>query len=337
MKTNANAGVLRVNGLDGIRFICALWVCMSHGAEFPLATIIDKSTQFGWFVNGIYGMFFNGGAAVIVFFVISGFCIHFPSASGKTMPWKSYYVRRLTRIIAPLLAALALCSIKQAGIPDYGGTVYWTIVCELHYYILYPVFLILSRKIGWIGIIVAAYVVSFCLLLLDYDTGGNFASGVFGPTWLVGLPIWLLGCLLADRYQAQKMAQNIDRIWVWRFGVWILSVLCLFLRFHASIGYPWSLSLFAIIVFFWLRVELAYYSIKPSLAFLQFLGAQTYSLYLFHIIGIGWFENTIAPRIYWLGAIGNWFLMMACLAVGTYLFYLFIEKPSHDLAKKISN
>src|ERR1700737_465476 len=52
---------------------------------------------------------FNAPAAVIFFFVISGFCIHFPNRNGVVMrSWKLYYARRYLRTLIPMMAALGL-------------------------------------------------------------------------------------------------------------------------------------------------------------------------------------------------------------------------------------
>jgi peptidoglycan/LPS O-acetylase OafA/YrhL len=41
--------------------------------NFPLLEGIDTSSKIGWLVKGLYDATINGPAAVIVFFVISGF------------------------------------------------------------------------------------------------------------------------------------------------------------------------------------------------------------------------------------------------------------------------
>ena len=75
------AGPERIAGLDAIRFICALIVVLAHTGRPPLTAWADTSTWFGWFIDGSAGLLFSSAAAVIVFFVISGFCIHYPAIS----------------------------------------------------------------------------------------------------------------------------------------------------------------------------------------------------------------------------------------------------------------
>src|SRR5947207_15870928 len=98
----------RVAGLDSIRLICALWVVFSHFGAFPLIDGIDKSNFVGRIVAGFYNNLFSGPAAVIVFFVISGFCINYPYRRGERIPLVSYYSRRYLRILVPMAAAILL-------------------------------------------------------------------------------------------------------------------------------------------------------------------------------------------------------------------------------------
>ena len=65
-----------IRGIDAVRALCALCLVMGHFSGPPLLNWIERFTVPGWPTTGIYGSFRNGPAAVIVFFVISGFCIH---------------------------------------------------------------------------------------------------------------------------------------------------------------------------------------------------------------------------------------------------------------------
>ena len=51
------------------------------------------------------------GYAVVLFFLISGFCIHYPNTSENARPcWKTYLVRRFWRIYPAYFATLLLTS-----------------------------------------------------------------------------------------------------------------------------------------------------------------------------------------------------------------------------------
>src|SRR5215469_13011038 len=129
----------RVGGLDSIRFACAFVVVLFHFGVVPHSIL--GTGLLGLTARGILGSLFDGPAAVIVFFVISGFCIHFPYRKNPTVNLPAYYSRRLIRIGAPALIALLLWAwvgVKLA--PDDPG-IFWSIICEIEYYLLYPVLL----------------------------------------------------------------------------------------------------------------------------------------------------------------------------------------------------
>ena len=75
--------VNRIERLDSIRFLAALWVAISHGA-IPLKPLVDEPTA-KMILAGVQSTF-SGTAAVMVFFIVSGLCIHLPYSGGKVVP-----------------------------------------------------------------------------------------------------------------------------------------------------------------------------------------------------------------------------------------------------------
>src|SRR5438046_10115626 len=78
-----------VAGFDTIRFVCALWVLFGHLGFLPLVAGIDRTTRVGYLIAGAFANAVSGPAAVVVFFVISGFCIHYPFRGGTPVPLRS--------------------------------------------------------------------------------------------------------------------------------------------------------------------------------------------------------------------------------------------------------
>ena len=76
----------RIRGLDSIRFIAALIVVFGHGAFLDLSAWLDHERMPGRLLVGIYNNLFAGQAAVIVFFLVSGFCIHYPFRHAARVP-----------------------------------------------------------------------------------------------------------------------------------------------------------------------------------------------------------------------------------------------------------
>ena len=104
----------RIEGLDSIRLICALVVVLFHCGVVPRGTL--GTGTFDYLIGAALRSFFNGPAAVIIFFLISGFCIHFPFRDGAPVDLWSFYSRRLIRICGPALSALVVW--KWIGVRD---------------------------------------------------------------------------------------------------------------------------------------------------------------------------------------------------------------------------
>lgn len=318
-----------VAGLDSIRMICALWVVFGHFGFLPLTTGIDRSSRLGLVVDTLVNVSICGPAAVIVFFVISGFCIHYAYRDGRAIPLKAFYARRYVRILAPMSAAILLGWPLGVDLALLNDSILWSLLCEEIYYFLYPALLGLRRRFGWPRMIALAYGLSL-LVVLTNPSAGNYASYGPGLNWLLGLPCWLLGCGLAEAAPLATPARR--RIWLWRVGIFGASALACGLRFHSPLKYPWTLNLFAFLTFLWLRREIAYFREHAPPAWLERSGQFSYSLYLTHLHVHALYLLIGIP---FLGAVLNWAVSTSFIVGCAYVFYRVIEKPSHELARKL--
>src|SRR5258707_13559034 len=92
--TNGMAqSVRRVEGLDSIRFVCAFLVVVFHYGLVPREAL--GMGTFDFLIGAALRSLFNGPAAVIIFFVISRFCIHFPFRTDTSVNLSSYYCQHL--------------------------------------------------------------------------------------------------------------------------------------------------------------------------------------------------------------------------------------------------
>ena len=92
--------------LDALRFVLAFWVAVGHYKMFPLFAD-PRSGPLAWALfKRFYETIVFGTPAVIVFFVISGFCIHLPFCGTTKIDIGRYYLRRYTRILIPVAGAL---------------------------------------------------------------------------------------------------------------------------------------------------------------------------------------------------------------------------------------
>ena len=330
----------RVRGLDSIRAICAFWVVMGHIGAPPLTEWLDQSNPIAKVVAGIYGNLWSGPAAVIVFFVISGFCIHYPYARYLQIPSLStYLVRRYLRIGIPLMVAIGMSSALKVNLSVFNDSILWSLVAEAVYYGLYPGLLAGRRKFsGWAPLILGCVGIALVLTATN-PTAGNYPSYGCGLNWVLGLPCWLSGCWLAERVQKREMhlapsgsgeGDASRSIWIWRLSIWGLATVCSILRFHSPIGYPWTLNLFDVAVVFWLAQEIAYCAATPFPRWLEWAGTWSYSLYLVHLLAVPVYGRLGVPNF---GHFFNWVFLTFFVLLCSYLFYLLVELPGHVAAR----
>jgi len=319
----------RVLPISSIRFVLAMWVVLSH-FSIPILRDHKQMDILGAF-RALVNIAFNGPAAVIVFFVISGFCIHFPNRNGLVVrSWKLYYARRYFRTLIPMMAALGLALPLRVPFGLFTDSVLWSLLCEEIYYFLYPALLFLRDRIGWRYLMALSWGLSVITLLTD-PRAVIYPSYGAGLNWILGLPCWLMGCRLAERLESFYASPvSVYQIWAWRGATWMLSSLSLILRFHAGIGYPWTLNLFAAFATLWIEREIRFYKAGPK-PLLERLGEATYSIYLTH------FSSGAILRmlpIYAAMTAGvAWFWTMLCCGTLAAVFYWLIERPSHRFAR----
>src|SRR5882724_9605878 len=189
----------RVSGLDSIRFVCAMWVFFGHGAAPPLVDALGRDSHIALVVRGLYNNIWSGLSAVIVFFVISGFCIHYPFAeTSKRLNLLEFYSRRFFRLLIPVAVAIPLSHALGVKLLLFQESVLWSLLAELIYYVIYPALLAARHACrSWTPIILGSYVVSYAIVLTNPRTV-DFTSYGMALCWLAGLPCWLLGCALAE-------------------------------------------------------------------------------------------------------------------------------------------
>ena len=170
------------------------------------------------------------GYAILLFFLISGFCIHYPFAENSHPNWKAYILRRFLRIYPPYLVAVGLTaaityfchlvwsdqtwdpgriwrvlSLTQNYPPDSGQFLsnpsLWTIPLEMEFYLLYPVAFIFFSKLKSPFLWVFAGGLSIWGVYLSNQ---GFAWTSF--TALFFWPVWLLGAWAACLYRKNKLS-----------------------------------------------------------------------------------------------------------------------------------
>lgn len=335
--SNAKNGEKHYPSVDALRFLLAFWVAVSHFDVFPLFAGVDTSRKFGWLLTHGWSTLFYGLPAVIVFFVISGFCIHLPFHNFERLSIGKYYARRYIRILIPVGGALIIYWTVGEKIRFLGQhsilweSVMWSLLCEEIYYFIYPLLLYLRQRFGWVVIITPLMVLSVALSATQPKAESFHDFGPF-KTAAVLYPVWLLGCVLAEEVDRLPAFQSRRRILGWRlfawFGCWVVCIL----HFHSPIRYMQTCMWFGVLAYFWVRNEIAYGKLTSPPRWMVWAGAWSYSLYLLHGPALQTLRRLNLP---FLGPLMNWVITMIFVCVYSYVFYLLVERPSHQLARKI--
>lgn len=101
----------RLEYIDGLRAVCALWVVVHHALVISVPEAVLRVQVIG----PVVGSLFFGQFPVMFFLLLSGFCLYFPcvrknpEAPVLTLGYVPYLRRRWTRIAPPYLFAGVLC------------------------------------------------------------------------------------------------------------------------------------------------------------------------------------------------------------------------------------
>jgi peptidoglycan/LPS O-acetylase OafA/YrhL len=320
-----------VRGLDMLRFLCASSVVLAHLGAPPVLQGVGKESLLGKITHLGLGAAFPGAPAVIVFFLVSGFCIHYPyrSGSGRPLHFMSFYARRLLRIYPPLWIAAWGTEAMGVDVGPTLGVVIWSVWCEMFYYLAYPGMRWIAARVGWAGLTLVAWIVSAALLV--WHPQNEFMNLPLWQATLVGLPSWLLGALLGERFTLQsESCVTQKRVLMMRGLVYLGAVSATVLRFHGGVGFPWSTLCLGVLMFFWLRVELEWWRRNEPPRVLEKAGEWSYSLYLVHFPVAGLCEKLgFGSRDGWL----DWGLRVGGAFIAAYIFFLLVERPARQLAK----
>ena len=322
-----------VAGIDSLRIICAVWVVFSHAGGLPLADLlahVGAPEPILRFVSSLNAVAFDGVAAVMVFYVISGLCIHLPVASTNQLDPVKFWIRRGLRVGAPLVGAVILSKVLL-GRSSILEPVLWSLYSELIYYAIYPGLLKAASAVGW-HLVLAASVVASALTVLFVSNIHGFVWGYGLPlTWIYGLPVWILGVLLAELVRTPVPALSRFRLTGLRLVVWITSSAATVLHFHSLVHYNFSMLVFSPLAFYWVLEEIRAAQERGTSKILEICGRASYSVYLFHMIVLAAFALPLHIEI-------SQFLevWLACAAFCA-AFYFSIERPSHNLARILAS
>ncbi|MBC5806347.1 MAG: hypothetical protein DLM53_12175 [Candidatus Eremiobacter antarcticus] len=327
----------RIGYIDGLRAIAVLTVIAHHAAKYNLKLNVGP----------LQHTLYEGAHGVDLFFVISGFCLSYPTLlrirnEGKApFDVARYFAHRLLRILPPYYFAIAFCWLlllltlhyqwvmpfgivgphmnafevfKQMVFADQQQLLngsFWSLAVEFRWYFLFPLMLMLwvrsPRAFGLVAI--------GCFLAATQTRAASIDLAI--------LPAFLLGIVAAD---VEIQCLPLRRLAPLLFVLALLVALLLEpndpWHFYDTAQIGWQAAAFFFVVAAghnaWLRAALSW---RPLVA----TGLASYSLYLIHEPVIGLLErNTV------LGA-------LSAAAIATALgiaFWAIFERPLTQTALK---
>ncbi|MCU1474862.1 acyltransferase [Amnibacterium sp.] len=357
----------RLAALDGLRGVAAMVVVIHHLlliAEPHLTANLGTAPWSLWWVleRTPLKLLTAGREAVMVFFVLSGLVVALPAMRKANFSWSGFLAGRFIRLFLPAWAAIVLATgllflvprtpqQVTAGswlagsaqtnwnwqhlIPEYslmmGSVQYdnalWTLRWEFAFSLVLPAFLVLAMALHRWWFPVGALTLGVAVL-----------GGYLGNEAMPYLPVFFLGTLVAARLpQIRAWGKRPHAGWV--FGtILVVSALVLVCSWllapvipqgtkenHALLGLEIAGALGIVVV----TVGEGWFRRLLKRRVPQFLGRTSFSLYLIHI--------PIITTLAWLLGDWNWPILfpigITAALLGGWLFFRFIEKPLHRLAR----
>lgn len=357
----------RLHSLDGLRGIAALIVLIHHSlltipalADPYYSDVAAKGGSVEWWlIHTPLHLLWEGKAAVYIFFILSGIVLTLPVLKASSRySWRAFYPQRIVRLYLPVWGSVALAAIvfwllPRQGVPNSewllerpkemdskgilesltliaspGGLIspLWSLQWEVLFSIVVPIYIWFALKFQrWPFLIgIGCVVVS--------SVGGALEESI-----LIYPPMFMLGAVIAVRLDhIRKLSHGLsNRQWIalTLASAALMSAHWIALAFNPSDALLGSMigptligsALMVVAAIGWPKM-----SRTLTAPILLWLGTISFSLYLVHepiVVGLGYLAG---PNIWWSIPAG----IFISLVVG-HIFYRIIEKPSHNLAKKL--
>ena len=131
----------------------------------------------------------------------------------------------------------------------------WSLLCEEIYYAAYPALRWLRNRFGWRMVLAIAFPTSVGVAATHVH---SLTWHTFGPvgTAVILLPVWLLGCVLAEQSEALAAESSRTQIWGWRMVAWLGCWISEILHFKGHMPYTQTMLWFGVLSYWWVRKEL---------------------------------------------------------------------------------
>ena len=367
----------RWDSLDALRGIAAFLVLTFHCAQLSPG-FAARTSPFGpgawldpwtWLKFTPLRLFASSGpAAVVLFFVLSGFVLSLPFLrTGRRLGYAEFAIKRVLRIYPPFAAAILLSAALYAvvrptpipGASEWFGSVLWdrplswdyvlrnlmmtglrpdmtldlvmwSLVHELRISLVFPLLFLLTRRYPWASAATSMAVAVACTAALGGHEATDLGSSLMDTLRFV--PMFVAGIIIAG---------NLDVIRAYLARLPDIASACLWLGAIALLMFP-GMSVSNYYDFVWgagaiTLMVLTIASVRAdrllSMAPLCWLGRVSYSLYLIHVpLMLALLHLTYGWLPLWVVVVSIFPLAMA----GAELMYLAVEAPSIRLGRHLA-
>lgn len=359
---HTQSGVRRLSELDALRGLAALSVVFWH--FFCATYTLPKA--WGPLFMPMYWVT-RGDAAVVMFFVLSGFVLSLPFLEGRGLSYKFFVIRRICRIYLPYLIGIALSILavtfvaqtKRPGLSDWLNQVFdvpfrpgtalehlflignihsnaynnaiWSLIQEMRVSLLFPLlFWVVSRNHTVVNL-------GLCVLLsglytacthFQIEQDNGYQTGYCFSLHVIGL--FIVGMLLARHRAGLTMGYRHLPTWT-KIVVLLLGVGLYRMSLESKIvffrDYGAATGAAVFIISALGSARLSAFLKRP---FFTFLGNISYAMYLNHITVIIVVMALLYP------AWPLWALDLTVVAVTLALslpLWCYVEKPAIRLGR----
>jgi peptidoglycan/LPS O-acetylase OafA/YrhL len=313
---------MRYVQLDSLRGLAACSVVLCHSTNV-LPGVYDDPRRFWWLTETPLAMLRAGHAAVIFFFVLSGFVLSLPFLKGP-VSYPAFLFRRVCRIWIPYATAMVVavgCAVwfhpapvtglsqwanQPIGFPNLqlilghlllvgafaNGTydpVVWSLVYEMRISLLFPLLVLLLRLGAWWKVLGAAATLSVAELFLERLPFWSGSTDL--PMTLHYAGLFVLGMVLArDMSKLQALYARLS--FRTKSLLWLLALSCYGHQIwlfpdsklqHVPL-YRDGFTALGVSLFIMLALSPSRFSAWLERKPLVFLGKTSYSVYLYHAV-----------------------------------------------------
>jgi peptidoglycan/LPS O-acetylase OafA/YrhL len=297
-----------------------------------------------------------GWAGVALFFVISGFCIHYSYLRTANLKPRSFFWRRFWRIYPAYIVALIAFSVAfRLNVLSRGGAgqflshllffhncserwffginaSFWSIAVEIQLYLLFPVLLFIRSRLGIAWTVATLFAVGCAWRAVTIILWG-FPDHLINAAWSSPLMTWFdwsIGALIAERFRAGHRVFPRPLVWL----ALLLPLFGLSTLYKPLTPFCFSLAatISAIALEMTLHVQWRDVAwVRP----LAFIGIISYSLYLWHQPLLIPLDQQLAP-IFGSPTVA-WISVIALLIASSWLSFRLLELPGISLGQWIWN